>query len=120
MPGGSPLGESIEGRMTETKHSKEPWVVDGSSDENLWIESHDGRHHKGAKQVCALEPGVSCATEEFLPKQEREANAQLIAAAPNLLAACKVAKEDIESFGGSYSTFLLLETVIANAERETP
>lgn len=61
------------------KHTSGPWEMEESED-LCWVEN-------GALQVCELVAGKSCATEKHLPREEKIANAHLIAAAPELLEA---------------------------------
>jgi len=64
-----------------TKHTPGPWKVEKSSDGELWIEGY-------GKDKClwgVLEGPWKEIQDHVMPFTEREANAQLIAAAPDLL-----------------------------------
>jgi hypothetical protein len=78
-PGESaPVYLNLEDKMmSEAKHSAGPWSVgDNIGDGNLWVAPAD----KNAPVVCDLVPREADFTEED------EANARLIASAPDLLA----------------------------------
>jgi hypothetical protein len=63
--------------MPETKHTPGPWIVEGNG-----ITVRQDRKH--ASKICQ-------AFEVYMCRQEREANARLIAAAPDMLAALEEA-----------------------------
>ena len=68
-----------------SKHTPGPWVVD-EANTNLVARLVDGVY----EYVCAVEPS-SFSTREYNNEQE-EADARLIAAAPELLEALKIAR----------------------------
>ena len=83
--------------MTEQKHTPGPWVV--SRESNEWNSPTAPRREIDALKACEFggEPTrYRLACVQYPPTQagtmgaqEREANARLIAAAPDLLTACK-------------------------------
>ena len=83
--------------MAEQKHTPGPWVV--SRESNEWNSPSAPRREIDALKACEFggEPTrYRLACVQYPPTQsgtigaqEREANARLIAAAPDLLAACK-------------------------------
>lgn len=91
----------------DTKHSAAPWTVS---------------EHKGVLYV-------DTPAQPFLPGYERidtftvgpdtaknRANAQLIAAAPELLQACRLALSSLQAAGFANATVTLCEAAIAKAE----
>ncbi len=68
-----------------TKHTPGPWEVD--SDERTGI-VYISSHLIGSHDVCDLYHVADC---EIITKENAMANAHLIAAAPDLLEACKAA-----------------------------
>jgi len=93
-----------------SKHTPGPWK---------WWTTHEGAHrinpHKGGLVI------ASCDTRNPF-SEEQEANARLIAAAPDLLEACKAALfeiTDIERQGRHNGNSLpkMLSAAIAKAER---
>ena len=69
------LDQESGGRDGMSKHTPGPWVT---SRENVYEYSRG--HLLGAKRICVV--------DDWIPSNE--ANARLIAAAPDLLAACKM------------------------------
>jgi len=69
--------------MTESKHTPAPWEVDG-----LAIDASQ-------YEVAVCSQGLD-EDENQMPREEAEANAKLISAAPELLEACKCALADLE------------------------
>lgn len=72
------------------KHTKEKWVIDGQIDGNMVVYLKAGK--KILATIATLEDGVNNAARN----KEAKANAQLIAAAPDLLEACKAQYEAID------------------------
>jgi len=92
------------------KHTPAPWIAD-NGDSELWgiFQKQDCN---GIAYLC--EPNG-----ELLRENEAEANAHLIAAAPELLEACKQALRTLEARGVDiYSDprYLLVKQAIAKAE----
>lgn len=73
--------------MSEAKHTPGPWIADGG-----YISSATAIKSNGAP-VHVADPYVD---ESLLASSEVDANARLIAAAPQLLAACKMMDKWIE------------------------
>lgn len=70
-------------------HTPGPWVVDGTNAfgvYGVWHHPEDG----GGVHVCKVITG-SFTLEDHTTRDERDANARLLAAAPELLAACEAA-----------------------------
>lgn len=73
------------------KHTPGPWRVDETKAlgaYGVWTEAATHPGHDGAgypSQICSVGP-----TNKEIPRDQRDANARLIAAAPELLAACKM------------------------------
>jgi hypothetical protein len=63
------------GAEGECRHTPGPWEIERTAHVDLWITAPDGRHIVGT---------VSCGGDQ---KTEGRANARLIAAAPDMLAA---------------------------------
>ena len=82
--------------MSEAKHTKGPWMVDAVSTfgaYGVWTDYATHPGHDGAgygSQICSMFT-VSFQQTDQATRAERDANARLIAAAPDLLAACGVA-----------------------------
>jgi hypothetical protein len=71
--------------MPRTQHTPGPWHV-GEADGSLWVSGHD----TNANVLCEIvgrDEGLRPGTTDLTP--EDCANARLIAAAPELLAACE-------------------------------
>jgi hypothetical protein len=72
------------------KHTPGPWVVDATKTlgaYGVWTDYATHAGHDGAgygSQICSLLPN-----QDEITREQRDANACLIAAAPELLAACK-------------------------------
>ncbi len=73
------------------KHTPGPWCVDATKATGAYgvrtdYDTHPGHDYAGGygSQICSMIPSNS----DF-PQEERNANARLIAAAPDLLAACQ-------------------------------
>ena len=95
-----------------SKHTPGPWEVD-ESNPNLVARLVDGVY----EYVCEVAPS-SFSTRECSDEQE-EADARLIAAAPELLAALRVARADIRRcFGDTVESLRLIEAAIAKATGE--
>jgi hypothetical protein len=104
--------------MSEAKHTPGPWEVPTASLTSVW---------HGDEQVASCHWTIECPNcgdtdpdyragrREFDPSGVRQANARLIAAAPDLLAACRVALIDA-SWGGTDATRRQLQAAIAKAE----
>jgi hypothetical protein len=79
--------------MADSKHTPGPWGVDGTNAlgaYGVWTDYAVNPGHDGAGypvQVCSVRVGG----ENSRPREERDANARLISASPDLLAACKEA-----------------------------
>lgn len=104
-----------------SKHTPGPWRIDGSevSCEGmgaLAVVSSDDLRPEGYFIVAAV---VDISTEVWPKAGSCEANARLIAAAPDLLNTCKFALDSLErsGLGDSWTATILRET-IAKAEGE--
>ena len=69
--------------MREKKFTSGPWKVFCHDDDLCSVE----QDNNDPFQVCGLTAGESCATEVWISKEQREANAHLIASVPELLEA---------------------------------
>lgn len=70
--------------MSETKHTPGPWILEGP-----WAGFCNIRRADNGEMVMSLSaPGPEFGDREHSP-EEKEANANLMAAAPELLDACK-------------------------------
>jgi hypothetical protein len=102
-----------------TKHSPGPWVNMGMSGSGL-TERFDVEHRSESSSyhICTIE--VLNNTREA--RERAEANARLIAAAPDLLAACRqmVASLNGSAFDtmGMLAAHRALDAAIAKAEKE--
>ncbi len=97
-----------------TKHTPGPWVVRGQGTPLLCVTDHDSAYIVDRFTL-----------PSFRPDEEREANARLIAAAPDLLVACKMAAERLHRFAGSFprtpgDLLDVLDKAIAKAETDAP
>jgi hypothetical protein len=93
-----------EGTGRMSTHTPGPWEVEGD-DESLWVTPLD----RSTPVICDM----------VEREGETEANAHLIAAAPDLLAACKafIAADPAEGYSGAeYSALKLMHAAIAKAE----
>ncbi len=81
---------------TTTKHAPEPWQIDSDTRSGLHTLVFDG----SGDAVCDCAPGMG-ADDLAVAGAECEANARLIAAAPDLLAALEEAITLIEFFHGA-------------------
>lgn len=95
--------------MTMIKHTPGPWNVC-----ERWPYQPDGLHINWDRLqnmwIIGVRPGVATAAAE------READARLVAAAPDLLAACLMAREELV-FGGDWETAKrVIDTAIAKAQ----
>ena len=94
-------------------HTPGPWVIDNSIRTAV---------NAGKKHIAMVNFYKTSDKEISIDEKENEANARLIAAAPELLAACKAALRDemsarLEAAGGlSDETVAMLEAAIAKAE----
>ena len=71
------------------KHTPKPWIVTGDMDD-LWVEKVDDWDGKGNEPIGMRGVAhVECFGSEVPDYAVSEANAKLIAAAPELLEACK-------------------------------
>lgn len=73
--------------MANTQHTPGPWEIEGQFDDELGVEIVNRGEER---YICEVAPF----TEEWT--DEEIANAHLIAAAPDLLEACKAAKKYLE------------------------
>jgi len=104
--------------MSETTHTPGPWSL-----EQVPIQS------RGGSNTCwKIGPFSACIYDDWRPRdigifeQENRANAYLIAAAPDLLAACKAVMADClgndsETMCVSCETMLAVRDVVANADQ---
>jgi hypothetical protein len=76
-----------------SKHTPGPWIIDETKAlgaYGVWTDYATHPGHDGAwygSLVCSVYPH----NRSDVPREQRDANARLIAAAPDLLAACKAA-----------------------------
>jgi hypothetical protein len=78
--------------MSEKKYTPGPWKVSEHSDEEE--SAVYSPNDSIGLQVCGMRPLQSCANVQYISLEQREANAHLIAAAPELLEALeKIVKE---------------------------
>ena len=79
--------------MSEARHTPGPWYAEvGDPKVPGMTPGYDVWHHTGIGQIARVRPGLE-------PDPTAEANARLIAAAPDLLAACKVLMGVFEDAG---------------------
>jgi hypothetical protein len=93
-------------------HTKGKWVLQGTS---IFAFNKSG-HNRFA---CQVRSGCRCGCEEPALIEELEANARLIASAPELLGACKMALEKEKVMPNNWKSkdlILSLEQAIAKAE----
>lgn len=91
----------------EAKHTPGPWTV------SVW---HDGRD---GTTPCIMASGATVAkihVAPITPPPEADANARLIAAAPELLAACKLALETVGDMTEAEQRRQIVRKAIAKAE----
>lgn len=87
--------------MKNTKHTPGPWEVDELNNTTVW----------GKKQRFNMLV-AKCGDAQIILQEEAEANARLIAAAPELLEACKKVKSDLFQYeGGRLSQQDLLNNI---------
>lgn len=91
--------------MSEVKHTPGPWVLeyfgaDGieRKDAQTVVASYEGRHGENGEAIAEV---FRWAAGNNSPHPEARANADLIAAAPDLLAACKSAANLLHRLGGA-------------------
>jgi hypothetical protein len=97
----------------QEKFTPGPWDIDGFNISKVIAKNKDGRY----RLICDCHLGVNSFLENF---NENVANAHLIAAAPELLEACKKALAELD-FLKDYSptrgkTAKLISDIIAKAE----
>lgn len=101
----------------EQKHTPGPWVVDRTvalGAYGVWTEYATHPGHDGAgypSEVCSVFRG----NKSDFPQEIRDANAKLIAAAPDLLDACIRAKEMFEDIGIHHELIEFLSEAIDKA-----
>lgn len=112
--------------MSELKHTPGPWRVDETKDlgaYGVWTDypTHPGYDGAGYEsQICDVIP-----LGKEISRDQRDANARLIAAAPDLLAACKEFVR-VNGFNGyefdsnEPSLYRMIVDAIAKAEGRTP
>jgi hypothetical protein len=103
--------------VSEAKHTPGPWILSeslGSSN------SYKIEKEPGGLVVKIYGRDANIPTGEIVRVKRTEANARLIAAAPDLLAACENALATItgERVGGAISTEIELRAAIAKAKGE--
>ncbi len=105
-----------------SKHTKGPWTVDetkAAGAYGVWTDyaTHPGHDAAGyGSIICSMLP-----QDGRMSREERDANALLISAAPDLLAACKTAlncftENEPESQQHEESPYHFLYAAIAKAE----
>ena len=96
--------------MTDTKHTPGPWARLSGFSDYIVADSPDGRIKR---DICAV-----LSPDRWREDGEEEANALLIAAAPDLLAALKIASRYFHDNGGndSYSWLPEIDAAIRKAE----
>lgn len=86
------MNQSNADKLSRVQHTPGPWRVDTTvalGAYGVWTDYATHPGHDGAgypKQVCSMRP-----TDVSASREERDANARLIAAAPDLLSACNEA-----------------------------
>lgn len=77
----------------KTKHTPGPWQVNGS-----WLNIETGNRHTAVESVLPGGFGMVASLEHSFTRESEEANARLIAAAPELLEALKELVNDGECY----------------------
>jgi hypothetical protein len=105
--------------MSETKHTPGPWLVKYAETRVRWpvIYVKDDTYEDGEHEIAEINDHVAQNINTSIKPQwvahpdkaEGEANARLIAAAPDLLAACRVVKAHIEELREAWQTGALTE-----------
>ncbi len=103
--------------MTKTKHTPGPWEYRYSKETD--------KHYVGSGVCCIIDEAFATIETKDRGKKERQANARLIASAPDLLEALKYARsciaycrknhKDIQS-GDGVPVEIFLDAAIAKAE----
>lgn len=94
-----------------SKHSPSPWVINSKTDWGIVINSADGR-----QIIKSYRDGQDASVRDgFVPDAECTVNTSLIMAAPELLAACKMAEKYFTE-KQLYSRAGYMQDVIAAAE----
>jgi hypothetical protein len=93
------------------KHTPGPWEIVGMKKEPQTVGAIVSYHsYRDGKYVCGMSVCIY--------GEEAEANARLIAAAPDLLAACERALEKLNLIGGLPATIRVLQEAISKAKGE--
>ena len=91
--------------MSEAKHTPGPWLI-GSDQRLVYALHHNGDFHKGAPLlVNRFSAYVEPYTSQGGTIEEAQANARLIAAAPELLAHAEADIADLEYYIGNPSAW---------------
>lgn len=103
---------------TKTKHTPGPWEVGQAGTGNVYVPSilHKSANPKPGPGLLVRTIATMCIHG---PEDENESNARLIAAAPELLEACKMAVEELgpnSSGDRCWDAFEKLLAAIAKAE----
>lgn len=104
-----------------SKHTAGPWIVWNDRHGNLSVRSANERDTKDETYLeIATEVGGLRTWKNFKDHSEEEANARLIAAAPELLEALEAMREaaEMEDWDGRSSAYALAEKAIAKATGE--
>jgi len=98
----------------ETKHTKGEWEVSNSQYQSKLFGEHTGFNitaNNGQRNVC----NVTLNNAVGIPEVEREANAKLIAAAPELLEAAIICNREFDDPNDSIEAFKKLNNAIKKA-----
>lgn len=101
--------------MTQAQHTQGPWKAQGARVAKIHI--HKSRGHEFTTEIIDCGPKFN----GFTPRSEQEANARLIAAAPELLEALEESLSaleyvaDIRGINGDNVTLSKIRTAIAKA-----
>lgn len=95
-------------------HTPGPWKVkvDG---QYTWVDGSKGKHVHVITANGRTELAWCGVANDYYAGEENVANARLIAAAPDLLAACKLAMDVLEQWRTDHETHIVLARAIAKA-----
>ena len=105
--------------MTQVKHTPGPWVAIGPSSPSGHILEFIIDNPERHAQIAKVQVSVSSISDWYAPAQDLEANARLIAAAPDMLEALQAVVSAYEN-GGMIEPIFMARAAIARATGEKP